>query len=217
MTNPIRDLLSRFGDQFAGYAPHLFVGLVLIACGWILGWVARRVIMRLCVILRIDRWLRRLRWGRAFALGDVRYVLYAGLGNLGFAIVFLVLLNAALAAMKLTMLSDLLQSGVVLVPRLIVAGVIAGLGWLASVSAANAVEHSLRRENTRRAGFVAQFVRSMVFVFFCSMALAELDVAREIVVIGFTVVFVTLGGIAIVLTLRGTKPPAEKRSDEPDA
>ncbi len=216
MTNPVGDMLHRLGDQFAAYAPHLFVGVILIACGWIFGWITRRVIMRLCVILRIDRWLKRMRWGRSFALGDVRYVLYAGLGNLGFAIVFLVLLNAALAAMKLTMLSNLLQSGVVLVPRLVVAAIIAGLGWVASISASTAVERALKRENTARAGFVAQFARGVVFVFFCSMALAELNVAKEVVVIGFTVVFVTLGGIAIVLTLRGTKRPAEKRED-PDA
>jgi hypothetical protein len=42
-------------------------------------------------------------------------------------------------------------------------------------------------------------------LFFSAMALTELDIAREIVVIGFSVTIVTLGVLTIVLTVTGGK------------
>jgi hypothetical protein len=42
-------------------------------------------------------------------------------------------------------------------------------------------------------------------VFFFAISLVELDVAREIIIIGFGTIFITLGVIAIVITAAGSK------------
>ena len=42
-------------------------------------------------------------------------------------------------------------------------------------------------------------------LFFSAMALTEIDIAREIVVIGFSVTIITLGILAIVMTAIGGK------------
>jgi Mechanosensitive ion channel, conserved TM helix len=213
MASPLENMLHGVGEKFVAYLPNLFVGLILIATGWLLGWVTRRFIMRMCVLLRVDRWLVGLRWGRAFALGDVRYALYSLLGNIGFAIVFLALLDAAVTAMKLNAIATLLERGVTLVPRMVGAAVICGLGWLAAGLAREAVARTLKRAAIQRAELIAQFARAVLFLFFAAMALAVLDVAREIVVIGFTVMILTLGTLAVVLVLRSSGLP---RSQTPD-
>jgi hypothetical protein len=45
---------------------------------------------------------------------------------------------------------------------------------------------------------------------FSAMALTELDIAREIVVIGFAAAMITLGALTIILTSLGGKPLVKK-------
>lgn len=219
MDSPLRSMLQGVSDKFVAYLPNLAVGLFLIALGWLFGWVARRFVMRLCVLLRVDRWLVGLRWGRAFALGDVRHALYAMLGSIAFAMVFLAFLSTAVTAMQLSSIATLLERGVAIVPRMVIASIIGGLGWFAASVAKEAVARSLNKNGVLHADFISQFARAMLLVFFGAMALSELDIAREIVVIGFTVMIITLGALAVVLTLRGTRappgdPPPESRKPD---
>jgi hypothetical protein len=40
-----------------------------------------------------------------------------------------------------------------------------------------------------------------VLLLFAAMAIAELNIAREVVIIGFTVIYVTLGALTVIVTL----------------
>lgn len=52
---------------------------------------------------------------------------------------------------------------------------------------------------------MSRFSRAVLVLFFSTMALTELDVAREIVVISFTAIIITLGALTIVFVARGGK------------
>ena len=161
--------------------------------------------MQICLILRLGRLLRRFRWARGIAGADVRHSLYGVLGSVGGIVVFLVFLDAAFIAMRLTVVSTLLEKAVFLVPRVVAALAIFGLGWLVSFWTSMAVRRSLYREDVPRATLVASYARGAVLLLFAAMALAELDVAREIVIIGFTVIYVTLGVLTVTFTFAGAK------------
>jgi hypothetical protein len=102
-------------------------------------------------------------------------------------------------------LSDVLKEAVLFIPRLLMAGVIFGLGWLLAGWIAASIQRALVKEEVPRSTLIARFVKAVLLLFFCTMALTELDIAREIVVIGFTVTIVTLGVLSIVLTTIGGK------------
>ncbi|MGB4549039.1 MAG: hypothetical protein WBI10_09000, partial [Syntrophales bacterium] len=57
----------------------------------------------------------------------------------------------------------------------------------------------LTRENMPRAMFIADYCRTVLILLFSAMALVQLNIAREIVLIGFSIIFVTLGVIAVIL------------------
>jgi hypothetical protein len=63
---------------------------------------------------------------------------------------------------------------------------------------------------------IAHFARVLIIILFSAIALFELNIAREIVLIGFAVIFLTLGAIAVILTfIRGRErirknPPSQK-------
>jgi hypothetical protein len=205
MSSALDAVLYRTTERLVGYLPNLVAGLVLIAVGWILGWLAKRVVVQLCFVLRFDRLFRRFRWGAAFSKADVRFAFFNAIGNVAFFVVFVVLLKASVDALQLTALSTILERGVLLVPKLAIASAIAAAGWLVAGWVGLSMQRTLVREVVPRATLIARFAKAVVILFFCAMALTELDISREIVIIGFTVTMVTLGALAVVLAVVGGK------------
>lgn len=203
MDDTIRDLAASMGRELAAYLPSLLVGLLLVVVGLVAGWTAKRVVVRLCILLRLDRLLRQVRWGADFAKADVRHTLYRFIGNLIYVVVFLFFLNAALNALKLKLLSSLIEKGVLFFPRFLVASLVFGLGWVASIWVSSAILRGLVKEDVPRASLIGRFAKANMLLFFSAAALIELDIAREIVIIGFAVAIVTLGVVTVVLVSLG--------------
>lgn len=205
MPKSFQELFYRLGENIFQYLPNFLAGILLVAIGWILGWFVKRVVIQMLIILRLDRILRRFRWGEEFAKADVRYGFYNLFGDLAFIIVSLIFLNNALSVWQLTILSDLLQNGVLFFPKLIIAIVMFGVGWLIAHWAAVSVQGTLLKEGVPRATLIARFIKAVLLLFFSSMALLELDIAREVIIIGFTISFATLGVLTVVLAATGGK------------
>jgi hypothetical protein len=205
MSNPLQNALTSVSERFVAYLPNFIAGIILVGIGWLLGWALKRVVVRLLSVLRIDRLIRRFRWGASLERADVRYALFEFAGDAVFVVVFLVFLNAALEVLQLTALSSILQQGVLFIPRLVIAAVIFGLGWIAAGWVAASVQKALTREEVPRPTLIARFAKVFVLLFASAMAMTELDVAREIVIVGFSVTIVTLGALAVVITSIGGK------------
>jgi hypothetical protein len=193
------------GKEIIGYLPNLFAGILLVIIGWFLGWFLKRIVIRIAVLLRLERFLTRIRWGEDFSKGDVRYGFYNFIGNVAFFVIFIIFLDNAFRTWKLTVLSDLLEKGIYFLPRMILAITIFGIGWLIASWAAKSALKALRREDIPRASLIARLIKAVLIMFFSAMALVELNIAREIVIIGFATIFITLGLLTVVVAAVGGK------------
>jgi hypothetical protein len=203
MDKTLGTMFYRMGENVVGYLPNLLGGIALLVVGWVLGWIVKRIVIQVCVLLRFERILMRMRWGRGFAKADIRYALFNTIGSLAFFIVFLVFANGALDAMKLTILSALIEKGVLFVPKLLIAIVIIGFGSMIAGWVGMTVARALGREGVQGAALLGRIARAVVVLFFAAMALTELDIARQVVLIGYSVTMITLGVLTIVLVLLG--------------
>ncbi len=194
-----------FGTQIINYLPSLLAGFVLLLVGWFVGWLAKRITIQLLIVLRFEKLFMRMQWRRALSKADIRYAVFNLIGNVVFFIVFLIFLNSALAAMKLTVLSTLIQQGVVFIPKLIIALLIMGLGWIIAARVSKSVYNALLKENLPHYSIISRFVKFVAVLFFSSMALVEIDIAPQIVIIGFTTIMITLGIILIAITVFSSK------------
>jgi hypothetical protein len=205
METKIQNQFVSLADNVLAYLPNLIGGLLLLFLGWMAGWVIKKILVQLCIVIRVDRFIKSSRYETDFTKADIRYGLYNLIGNIGFVIIFLIFLDNALLAWKLTILSDLLSKGILFLPNIIIALVIFGAGWLLSSWVQISVLKTLHREEIPRASLISRFIKSILLVFFSAISMVELDVAREIIIIGFSTIFITLGVIAIVITAAGSK------------
>lgn len=210
METKVQDQFTSLADNIVAFLPNLLAGIVLILVGLIAGWLIKRVLVQLSILLRIDRFIRKSRWETDFAKADVRYGLYNFIGNIGYTLIFLLFLDNALIAWKLNILSDLLSKGILFLPKIIIAVLIFGLGWLLAFWAEKSLFKSLYREEIPRASLISRLIKIILLLFFSAIALVELDVAREIVIIGFATIFITISAISIVITVIGGKSFVER-------
>jgi Mechanosensitive ion channel, conserved TM helix len=199
----INNIVARFMNQVVDYLPSLVGGLLLMAIGWVVAWFVKRMVVQICMTLKLGRLLGQFRWARGLSRADARHPLYGLLGSLVGLVVFLVFLNSAFLAMRLTVVAGLLERMVSLFPRLVAALTIFALGWLVAFWTSLAIHSWLRKEEIPRASFFAGFAQAVLLLLFAAMAVAELDIAREIVVIGFSVIFVTLGTLTVIVAIFG--------------
>jgi hypothetical protein len=198
METKVQDQFLGLADNIVAYLPNLLAGIVLVLIGWLAGWVIKRVLVQISILLRIDRFLRRSSWESDFAKADVRYGLYNFIGNIGYTLIFLLFFTNALIAWNLTILSDLLSKGILFLPKIIIAVSIFGLGYLLSFLAEKSIFKSLYKEEIPRASLISRFIKIILLLFFSAIALVELDVAREIVIIGFATIITAIGGKSFI-------------------
>jgi hypothetical protein len=198
MDDRLQSVLAELTNRAIAFFPKLLAGIALLCIGWLLAWLVKRLIIRVSVILKLEHFLGLSRWKTAFEKADVRYGFYTFLGNIFFVVIFLTFLDFALITWDLKLFSDVLSGAILLFPRLAAAVAIFGIGWLVARWSAVALYRVMTAENIPAASVIAYYLRTMLIVFFAAMSLVQLDIAREIVLIGFATIFVTLGVIAVI-------------------
>jgi len=218
MDENLQSLFLDMTKKLVAFLPALFAGILLVGIGWLLGWFVKRLVIQLSVFMKLERFLIKFSWGKAFTKADVRYGLYSFIGNIFFFIILLIFLDFALIIWDLKFLSEMLARGIFILPRTMAALLIFGAGWLVALWAANALQKVLSREQIPDSTMIAYFARVLLIILFSAIALFELNIAREIVVIGFATTFLTLGAIAVILTFirgrdRTRKNPPHQEND----
>jgi len=206
----VREVMSNVVD----YLPTLLAGLIVVALGALAAWVVSKLVVRALIFLRLDRVIGRLGWGRPLEKGDVRHSLFGMLGMLAGFLTFLIFFDNAVVIWKLTVLSELLEKLVHLIPQLITAGFILLLGWSVGAAASRSVQRALMQEEFERARLVSRIVRSAILVVACAIALVELRVAVVIVTGAFLIAF---GALALCLVLAfglGSRRAVERMWEE---
>lgn len=190
----VRDVMQ----NLVGYLPTLLAGLIVLVLGAMVAWVVAKLAVRILVFLRLDRVIVRFGWGRGLEKGDVRHSLFGLVGMILGFLVFLMFLENAIVLWKLTVLSQLLDRIIVLIPQLIAAALILLIGWGVAGAASRAVQRALYQEEFGRARFMAKIVRAVILVVTCAIALVELGIAETIVTGAF---LITFGALALAFAL----------------
>lgn len=190
----VRDLMA----SLAGYLPTLLAGLIVLALGLVVAWAGSKIVVRMLILMRLDRVIGRLGWGRALEKGDVRHSLFELLGTAFGVLVFLVFLDNAVTIWKLTVLSSLLERLVLLAPQLLIAAIILLIGAGVATAVSRAVYRALHQEEFERAQLVARIVHAAILVVTVAIALVQLKIAVGIVTGAF---LLTFGALALSFAL----------------
>jgi len=200
MSQPGVGLLTQFASRVSEYLPSFVAGLLIVLAGIVVGWIAKRAVIRILVWLRLDRLGGDSGWRAAFGKGDARAALYNGLGTVAMMLVVLLFLDNGLQVAGLVVLSRMIDTVVFSLPNLGLVALIVGVGFLLAGVVGQRVEDALEEEGFIRARLMGKFVRAVLQALVAALALWQLGIARQVVLGGFLIIFGSIG-VAFALSV----------------
>jgi len=204
------ETLSAGFSRSVAFLPDLIAGLIVLAIGWIVGALISRVLVAVLPRAGFDRFLTRHRVIRREpeARAGSRAV-----GTAAFWVVMLIALMEATKIWRLDLVANGLAHVLAYLPNVVAAVLIFG----ASFIIANWVGDRLRESPAERrstSAILPGATRAAILTFGAFIALRELLIASQIIVIGFTLV---LGTIAVATALAfglGGRRAAERMTED---
>jgi hypothetical protein len=190
--------VEEFGQMVARILPNVLAMLFLIAVGFIVGWLVRKVLARTLAAFGVNRLAARTGITELLARGEVRATPSDVMATTAYWLVVLSFAMAGLMALDTRPTTDFVSAVFVFLPRLLAAVLILVVGALAGNVAAQATLVAAVNSRIEGAGLLARGVRLAVTIVAGAMALSQLGLAIEIVVATFSILF---GGVVLALAL----------------
>jgi Conserved TM helix len=188
------DPLELLARQILSVLPSILAMSIIFAAGLLVAWTASQTLERLLRVVGLDRLCDRLGITSALLRGGVKTDPSRLVGQAAYWLVMIFATVAALGALNLQPINDVAKSFLAYVPHLVTAGLILIAGWLLSNFVSQAVLIAAVNAGLPPARLVATCSRWGIQLLAVAMALEQLGIAQNIVVVGFGI---TLGGIVL--------------------
>lgn len=181
--------------SFVAFLPALVAGLIILAIGWIVAVLVRRLINALLPRTGLDRFLVRHK------VIDRAPDTHAGsrvVGSAAFWAIILIALMQAANVWGLEFVANGLGRVIAFVPNIVSAVLIFGAAFLVGNWLRNRMRARQADERLWGASFLPDAVRAAILTVGAFFALRQLLIAPELLIIGFALVF---GGIALATAI----------------
>jgi hypothetical protein len=184
--------------RVAAVAPRLLAALILVVLGWVVAAVVRNLTVRVLRAADVDG--RSARVGLTSTLGraGIKRSPSEMLGRLVFWLLFLMSLLMGVEALEIPATAGLVAVAGRFLPNLLVAVLVLLIGWLLAQFLAQTVLIFVVNAQVGGGPVVAAAVRWLVLAFAAGVALTQLGIAREMVLLVFGI---ALGGLVLALAL----------------
>ncbi len=179
-------------------APRVLAALTLVLVGWAVAAIVRSVLARGMRAMGVDR--RCARWGLTATLerAGIRRPPSEIAGRFVFWVLIVVGLLMGIDALEVPATAGLVAAAMRFLPNLLVAVFIFVIGWLLAHFLAQTVLIFVVNAQMAGGPMIAATVRWLVYLFAGGVALTQLDIAREMVLLAFGI---GLGGLVLALAL----------------
>ncbi len=204
----IGDSLQQALDSFFGFLPNLLAFLVILVVGFIIAKLVKGIVVKLLQKAGLDKALHSGQTGEYVEKVSPGASPSKLIGSVGFWLIFLFVLSAAIGALKIPAVTDFMNQVLAYLPNVIaaviifvIAGAIAGVvaGLIAKLMG-----------DTPTGKLVASIVPVLIMGIAVFMILNQLKIATEIVTIIYAVLLGSIGlGMALAFGLGGRETAAQ--------
>ena len=194
ITNP----LERFFDKVLIFLPNLLSFIVILLIGIVVAWILKKICTHVFRAINLDKMCERAGTSSVLAKGGITDLPSALLARIIAWIILLVFVIVALRALDVPAIAQFLDRLLLYIPQVLVAAFIVFIGYLMGLFFGRAALIASVNAGIRTAGFVGRFVKFTVFILACTMALEQLGIGKDTVLVAFSIVF---GGVVLAFAL----------------
>ncbi|MEW6108566.1 MAG: hypothetical protein AB1632_05250 [Nitrospirota bacterium] len=189
---------ERFFENVLQFLPNFLTSALILIIGILIGMAFKRIFLKLFKAVGVDIFLERtgtMELIRKGGIKDPGSVLLSRL--IGWIIVF-VFAIISLRALDTPAVERLLESFLLYLPNIFVALLILLFGYLLSNFLGRAALIAAVNAGIKISGLIGKFIKFTIFILAATMALEQLGIGRETVVIAFAVIF---GGFVLAFAI----------------
>lgn len=190
--------LNIVADRVMGVLPNVLVMSFLLLAGMVLAWGVGTTLERALRVVGVDRLSDRIGLTAALLRGGVKTDPSKIIGRVGYWMVLGFAAMAAVSALQVQPINQVTQSFLAYIPHMITAFFIGLAGFLLSNFVSQAVLIAAVNASLPPARLLATCTRWGVLLVAGAMALEQLGIAQNVVVVGFGIIF---GGIVMAATI----------------
>ncbi len=190
--------LSSFTERLVEFLPNLLSSIIILVLGFVVGWVLKTILIKMLNILNADKFCQRVGLTDSLKKGGIKdtpSLLFAKVFSWLVAFSFLIM---ALYALKMPAVENLLEQFFLYLPNVFVAFIIVISGYLLGNFFSRATLIASVNAGIRFSSLLAKGVKMGIFILSVTMALEQLGIGRDTVIVAFTIIF---GGLVFALSL----------------
>ncbi|MDH4231128.1 MAG: hypothetical protein OEW04_03750 [Nitrospirota bacterium] len=189
---------ERLLESILQFLPNFFSALLILFLGILLGKVLKSVFARLFRAVGLDRFFERTGTAELMKKRGLKDPASVVLSKLVGWITVFIFAVAAMKTLEVPAVERILESFILYLPNFFVSLLILFLGYMLSNFFARAALIASVNAGLRMSGLIGKTVKFTVLVLAGTMALEQLGIGRETIVISFTILF---GGVVLALSL----------------
>ncbi len=190
--------LESLYEKILHFLPNFLASLLLVGVGMVLGALLKVVVLRVFRALNIDRHFERSGVEKMLGKGGIKEPLSVLLSKIVKWITVFIFIIIALRALDIPSIERLLEVFFLYFPNVIVAILILFFGYLLSNFMGRAALIAAVNAGSVLSGLIGRTVKVVVFVLAVTMALEQLGIGRNTIIITFAIIF---GGAVLALAL----------------
>jgi hypothetical protein len=189
---------DRFIEKLQEFLPNLLSFILILFAGLVLGLILKALFLRFFRAIKLDKFSERSGMVETLKKGGVKEPISLILSRLISWLTIISFFFLSLRSINIPVIERILERFILYLPNIFIAAIILFLGYLLSNFLGRAALIASVNAGLRLAGLIAKFVKLTIFLLSVTMALEQLGIGRETIVIAFAIIF---GGIVLAFAL----------------
>lgn len=189
---------ERLLERLLQFLPDIFIAVLIFATGILLGLVLKSVSLRVFRAIRIDKISERSGAIEIMQKGGIKEPVSQILARIVGWVTIISFSIISLRTLNVPAIESILERFILYLPNIFVAAVILFLGYFLANFFGRAALIASVNAGFRLSGLVGRLVKLSIFLLAVTMALEQLGIGRETIIIAFAIMF---GGVVFALSL----------------
>lgn len=191
---PIREFL----EIIQKFLPNLLSSVLILIFGFLTAWIIRIGLGKLAKLLKVNILFNNTDIARILEKSGIRKSPQKILRQLLYWTIVFIFAIIALISLKVPAMENLLMRFFIYLPNVFIAILLLIIGYLVANFVERLILITQVNAGVKYAGILSKVVRFLILIFTFAMAVEQLGIGRETVLIAFTITF---GGIVLALAL----------------
>lgn len=189
---------EKFYDKLLIFLPNLFTSLILLVFGFFLGIFVKWVFIKIFKAMNVDGFSQKLGMSDVFSRSGLKDPLSITLSRILKWFTIITFIIVAMQNLSIPTVEHLIDRMFLYVPNIFIAALILVIGYIFSNFFGRAAVIASVNAGMTSAGLVGKAVRLTVFILSFTMALEQLGIGKDTIIIAFAIVF---GGIVFAFSV----------------